>query len=216
MNPLLARPEVLIALDAHILFHPPEAGQADLPKLAVRAYPSQDMTDRLSHEGTPVIIRPIRPEDERIMVKFHHTLSEKSVYYRYFQMMPVKRRIAHERLSRICFIDYERELALVVERKNPESGELEILGVGRLVKSPGVAEVEFAVIVSDAWQGQGLGSKLLAELIAVARQEKIERLAGTILPENYGMLHVCKKLGFGMQRSIADRIVKAVMDLAGS
>ena len=109
-----------------------------------------------------VTIRPIRPEDEPPMVRFHETLSERSVYLRYFHLMNLEQRTTHERLTRICFIDYDREMALVAERRNPETGESEILGVGRLMKIHGTREAEVAVLISDKWQGRGLGKELLA------------------------------------------------------
>ena len=101
------------------------------------------------------------------MVKFHETLSERSVYLRYFHLMNLEQRITHERLTRICFIDYDREMALVAERRNPETGESEILGVGRLTKIHGTREAEVAVLVSDNWQGRGLGKELLSRLLVV-------------------------------------------------
>ena len=125
-------------------------------------------------DGTAVTIRPIRPEDEPLMVKFHETLSERSVYLRYFHLMNLEQRIAHERLTRICFIDYDREMALVAERRNPETGESEILGVGRLMKIHGTNEGEVAVLVSDKWQGHGLGKELLARLLIVGADEKLD------------------------------------------
>ena len=104
-------------------------------------------------DGTEVTIRPIRPEDEPLMVKFHETLSERSVYLRYFHMIKLSQRIAHERLTRICFIDYDREMALVADHKNPQTDEHEILGIGRLTKQPGTEEAQFAILVADPVQG---------------------------------------------------------------
>ena len=87
--------------------------------------------------------------------------------------MKLSTRVAHERLTRICFIDYDREMALVAERKNPETGDHEILGVGRLSKLRGTDEAEFALLVSDRFQGQGLGTELLRRLLQIGRDEKI-------------------------------------------
>ena len=106
----------------------------ELPKLAIRPYPNRYVSTWTMKDGTEVLIRPIRPEDEPLMVKFHETLSERSVYLRYFHLMNLPQRVAHERLTRICFIDYDREMALVAERRNPSSGENEILAVGRLTR----------------------------------------------------------------------------------
>ena len=135
-------------------------------------------------DGTAVTIRPIRPEDEPAMVQFHETLSERSVYLRYFHLMNLEQRITHERLTRICFIDYDREMALVAERRNPETGETEILGVGRMSKIHGTTDAEVAVLVSDQCQGRGLGKELLARLLIVGADEKLTRLTADILPDN--------------------------------
>ncbi len=213
INPLLASADGLIALDARILLHPPKTKPADLPQLAIRPYPTQYITDWQLKDGTPITIRPIRAEDEPLIAKFHHTLSDVSVYSRFFRYMPLSRRIAHERLSRICFVDYDYEMGLVIDYKNPETGEQEILGAGRLIKLLGTNDAEFAVLVSDDWQGHGLGSKLLAMLIEVGRQEGVSRIIGTILPENAGMQHVSRKLGFEITRVIEDNLIHATLDL---
>ena len=84
------------------------------------------------------------------------------MYLRYFHLMNLEQRVTHERLTRICFIDYDREMALVAERRNPETGESEILAVGRMMKVHGTKEGEVAVLVSDKWQGRGLGRELLS------------------------------------------------------
>ena len=159
-------------------------------------------------------IRPIRPEDEPGMVRFHETLSERSVYYRYFHMMNLEQRTTHERLRRICFIDYDREMVLVAERRNSETGESEILGVGRMSKVQWINEAEVAVLVSDKWQGRGLGKELLARLLIVGANEKLDRLTAEILPDNRDVMHVCEKLGFSLEHSLEDEVVKAEFKLA--
>ncbi len=131
------------------------------------------------------------------MVKFHETLSEESVYHRYFSALKLSQRIAHERLTRICFNDYDREIALVAELKPAKKdGEKKILGVGRLSKLPEANEGEFAVLVSDEWHGQGLGTELLKRLIEIGRVEKLARISGQMLAENHAMQHICRKVGF--------------------
>jgi len=130
------------------------------------------------------------------MVKFHGTLSEETVFFRYFGQQKLELRIAHERLTRICFIDYDREMALVAVRQEPEMKEPEIIGVGRLVRRHGVPEAEFAIEISDRFQRQGLGTRLLQLLVDTGRQEGLERICGYILPENYSMLEIAKKVGF--------------------
>jgi acetyltransferase len=213
INPLLASPERLVALDARVVVHPADVGEDELPRLAIRPYPTQYVSPWTMKDGTPVAIRPIRPEDEPLIVKFHETLSERSVYMRYFHPMKLGQRIAHERLTRICFIDYDREMALVVEHKDPQTGEPEILGVGRLSKVHGTNDAEFAILISDQAQGQGLGSELLRRLVQIGRDEKLSRITADIIPENIEMQRVAQKIGFRLHRTIEDPTVQAVIEL---
>jgi len=198
INPLHVTPGRILALDARIGLHPVTTGEADLPRLAIRPYPSRYVTSWHLRDGTAVIIRPIRPEDEPRMAKFHQSLSDRSVYLRYFSPLKLDQRIAHERLSRICFIDYDRELALVVERRDPGASEAEILGVGLLSKLHGTNEAEFALTVSDLWQGHGLGTQLLALLVQSGRDEKLDRISATMLADNHVMQHLARQTGFSV------------------
>ncbi|MBI4455285.1 MAG: bifunctional acetate--CoA ligase family protein/GNAT family N-acetyltransferase [Acidobacteria bacterium] len=212
INPLLASPEQLIALDARVILHPSDAREDQLPKPAIRPYPTQYVKPWTTKNGLKVVIRPIRPEDEPLMVKFHQTLSERTVYLRYFHMVKLSQRVAHERLTRICFIDYDREMALVAEHKNPQTAEREILGLGRLTKS-GPNEAEFGILVTDQFQGQGLGTELLHRLVEVGRAEKLRRIVANILPENHDMQRVSEKVGFRVRYAVADQVIKAEIDL---
>jgi acetyltransferase len=212
INPLLASSERLIALDARVLLYGPDVAEEALPRLAIRPYPTQYVTPWALKDGTPVTIRPIRPEDEPLMVAFHATLSEESVYMRYFSPLKLSQRIAHERLTRICFVDYDRQTALVVERHDQETGERQILGVGRLVKLHGSNEAEYALLISDQWQGQGIGTELLRRLIQVGRDEGLSRITAEILPDNRAMQKISQQFGFRLQRSLTEP-VRAVLDL---
>ncbi|HUE24475.1 MAG TPA: bifunctional acetate--CoA ligase family protein/GNAT family N-acetyltransferase [Bryobacteraceae bacterium] len=203
INPLLATPERLVALDARIVVHGPEVSKEQLPKLAIRPYPNRYVSVWSMKDGTDVLIRPIRPEDEPMMVKFHATLSERSVYLRYFHLMNLSQRVAHERLTRICFIDYDREMALVAERQGG------IVGVARLTRILGSNDAEVAVLVSDQFHGRGLGKELLARLVIVGGDEKLGVLKADILPDNRDVMRVCEKLGFTLRHSVEDEVVKA-------
>jgi acetyltransferase len=203
INPLLATPDRLVALDARIVVHGPEVTKEQLPKLAIRPYPSRYVSMWTMKDGSDVIIRPIRPEDEPAMVKFHATLSERSVYLRYFHLMNLSQRVAHERLTRICFIDYDREMALVAERQG------EILAVARLTRIPGTNDAEVAVLVSDRFHGRGVGKELLGRLVTVGRDEKLRVLKADILPDNRDVMRICEKLGFTLRHSVEDEVVKA-------
>jgi acetyltransferase len=129
------------------------------------------------------------------MVKFHQRLSEESVRLRYFGSVSVENRTEHERLVRSCFNDYDREIALVAERNK------EIIGVARLIKGRGNEEAEFAIVISDAWQGMGIGTELLNRLVEVGRAEKIRRITGSILAENKTMIEVSRNIGFQLHKS---------------
>jgi acetyltransferase len=209
INPLLATPERLVALDARVVVHGLEVTKEELPKLAIRPYPNRYVANWTMKDGTDVLVRPIRPEDEPMMVKFHETLSERSVYLRYFHLMNLPQRVAHERLTRICFIDYDREMALVAERRNPSSGENEILAVARLTRILGTNDAEVAVLVSDHFHGRGLGKELLARLVIVGGDEKLGALRADILPDNRDIMRICEKLGFALRHSVEDEVVKA-------
>ena len=213
INPLLAGPEKIIALDARIVTYPAGTDARELPKPAIRPYPVQYVGRWTTKEGMAVMIRPIRPEDEPLMVKFHSTLSEQSVYLRYFHMEKLDSRVAHDRLLQKCFIDYDREMALVVDRQDPQSGEHEILAVGRLTKAPASSEAEVAVLVSDKAQKHGLGTELIRRLIEVARDEKLKRIVAIILPENYGMMALAKHFLFTVRESADPGVIVAALDI---
>jgi acetyltransferase len=201
INPLLVSAERIYALDARVVLHDLKTPEAELPLPAIRPYPVQYVSTWKLKNKAPVTFRPIRPEDEPLMVKFHETLSEESVYHRYFEALKLSQRVAHERLTRICFNDYDREIALVAEHAALKTEERQILGVGRLSKMHGVNEAEFALLISDSWHGLGLGGELLARLVQIGRDEKLDRITGQILSENQAMQHICKKIGFSVEYS---------------
>jgi len=212
INPLLASPERLLALDARVVVHDKSVQESDLPKLPIRPYPIHYVAPWKMADGTELTIRPIRPEDEPAMVAFHETLSDRTVYQRYMQLLQLQQRVAHERLTRICFIDYDREIALVAEKKKAD-GTSEILGVGRLQKIHGTNAGEFAIVVSDSLQGKGLGSELLKRLIEFAKDEKVGSIRADILSENIAMQKVCEKVGFKLKRSLTEPTVEAELAL---
>jgi acetyltransferase len=213
INPLLASPERLLALDARIVLHDASVTLDKLPKPAVRPYPLKYVAPWTMKDGTKITIRPIRPEDEPLMVKFHETLSDRSVYLRYFCSLSLSRRVAHERLLRICFGDYDREMALVAERTDPATGERQIMAVGRMNKLHAGNEAEVAVLVSDQFQQLGLGHELLRRVIEVARDEKLSRVSAEMLTDNVAMQIIMKRLGFGVRASEDLTSVRAFLDL---
>jgi acetyltransferase len=205
INPLFASPERLLALDARVVLHGQNVSEDKLPVTAIRPYPAQYVSKWNLKDGSPVTIRPIRPEDEPLIVRFHQTLSEETVYQRYFSSFKLTDRIAHDRLTRICFNDYDLEIALVVERDSPKPREREILAVGRLSKLHGGNEAEFALMVGDRWQRQGLGKELMRRLVEIGRAEKLSRLSAIILAGNHAMQHVAENAGLKVHRDSCER-----------
>ncbi len=213
INPLLASPERLIALDARIVLHDPAVTLDQLPKPAIRPYPLQYVSNWTMKDGNQVTIRPIRAEDETLMVKFHETLSDRSVYLRYFSSLSLRRRVAHERLLRICFGDYDREMVLVAERTDPDTGERRIVGVGRMTKFHAKNEAEVAALVTDQYQQVGLGKELIRRVVDVARDEKVGQVSAEMLPDNIAMQAVFRGLGFRFSSDEDLTSLRAVLDL---
>jgi acetyltransferase len=196
INPLLASPEGLMALDARIVLFDAAVRDQELPRPAIRPYPAQYISQWKMKDGTDVLIRPIRPEDEPLLVRFHESLSAQTVYLRYFHMEKLDTRVSHERLLRKCFVDYDREIALVVQMPVDATGAQEIVAVGRLTRGSDRGEGEVAVLVTDKFQHHGLGRELLRRLVEIGRAEKFDRIVAHILPQNAGMLALANHYAF--------------------
>jgi acetyltransferase len=196
INPLLATPDRVLALDARVILQPSSVADEDLPKPAIRPYPRKYVQPWKSESGIDFVIRPIRPEDESLVVDFHGRLSNESVYQRYFTKLGYEQRIAHERLVRVCFTDYDREIALVAERLDPETGKPCIGAIARLIRLHNSNTAEFSLIVADDYQGHGLGTEMVRRLIEVGRAEGLDRMVAEILGANGGMVRICEELGF--------------------
>ena len=167
---------------------------------------------RRLNEGTPIRVRPIHPDDETSMVRFHRKLSNDTVRRRYFGLISLEDRIEHERLVRICTTDAARDLVLVAEYRD-ERSESEILGVARLSRAALSDNGEFAIVVGDAWQGRGLGRILLEALTELGFREGVRRVVGTFLSDNWRMLALCRRFGFQLDRNAATGEVSTSLDL---
>lgn len=207
INPLLASEEEIIALDARIVLHDSHIPDSQLPQLAIRPYPFNYILSTTLKDETPITLRPILPEDEALIAQFHRELSENSVRQRYFEFISLNQRVAHERLTRICFNDYDREWAIVVEIEKDQKKQ--IIGIGRLTRVLGTTHAQYKLIIADAFHHLGLGTQLLKHLLSIAQQEKIEVVDGYILSENTGMLKICQNLGFSLYQAADSNIVHA-------
>lgn len=212
INPLLASSERLIALDARVVLYDAQTPQDELPRPAIRPYPHQYVSSWEAEDGRRFVLRPIRPEDEPLMIDFHRSLSADTVYARYFQHLGLDERTAHERLVRICFTDYDREMALVAQVDEPAGASGEIAAVARLSKVHARNEAEFAIVVSDRYQRLGLGAELLNRLVGIAGSEGLDRLSAKMLARNAPMTRLTGKAGFTLSEP-ADGIVTGVLPL---
>jgi acetyltransferase len=212
INPLLASHEGLLALDARVLIHEAK-DESQLPRLAIRPYPSQYVAPWTMKDGTEVTIRPISAEDEMLMRGFHESLSDKTVYMRYLSPLMASMRTTHARLARVTHNDYDREIALVVEGE--ENGEKAIFGVARLSKLRGTNEEgRFTMLISDNYQAKGLGKELLTRIIQIGRDEKIKRIIALMSPDNDAMKKLCRRVGFSSFEVDAENgMLKAQIEL---
>ena len=199
INPLLASPERIIALDARVVLHPASIADADLPRLAIRPYPHEYHAEAETDDGVPFAIRPIRPEDEPAVARFHASLSPETVVARYGQNRPLSERTAHERLTRICFADYDRQFALVVETAAGDGATPEIIGMARLTRVHASDDRHLTMVIADAWQRRGIGARIVRTAIDVARGEGVARLVSELSPENAGVRALLGDEGFTFQ-----------------
>jgi acetyltransferase len=208
IQPLLASPEQVVALGARIVLLPADLPEEQRPRLAIHPYPNQYVAPFRLNDGTEITIRPIRPEDEPLIIAFHAGLSPHTIRMRFFSLVKT---LSRDSLIRLCHLDYEREMALVGIRRDEQGPHL--VGVSRYYLDPETGEAEFAVVVGDPWQGRGLGYHLMERLIAVARERGVKRLAGSVLRENAPMLQMVREFGFVERPSAEPGVAEVVLDL---
>jgi acetyltransferase len=208
LNPVLATPDRILALDARVVLAPADTPPENLPRLAIPPYPNQYTAPFRLRDGTEVTVRAIRPEDEQLIIDLHGRHSERTIRMRFFSLVKT---LSRDSLIRLCHLDYDREMALGAERRL--DGAVQILGVSRYYLNPETGEAEFALVVEDAHQGKGLGRHLMERLIAIARERGVKRLVGQVLAENTPMLSLTKSLGCGPPKHVEDGVVQVEMDL---
>ncbi len=178
-----------------------------------RRYPLRYVSSWMTLDGEQVTIRPIRSADEPLMVKFHQSLSDRTVYLRYFTSMSLASRTDHARLERICSSNYERQMVLVALHRDSGTGEMSIVGVGRLNKLEIKNEAETAIVVCDRFQQRELGTALLRTLIRFALDERLHRIVAEVLRDNVAVQSMFKSLGFRLRLLGDPSSVHAVLDL---
>ncbi|HTH39425.1 MAG TPA: GNAT family N-acetyltransferase [Rhodocyclaceae bacterium] len=194
INPLIVDEQGAVAVDAriHIDALPRKASRYD--HMAIHPYPAYLQEDFAARDGRKVHIRPIQPEDAHLSQYFVQHLSQES---RYFRFMNTIRELSPMQLVRLTQIDYDREMALIA--LSEVDGEMQEVGVVRYASNPDGESCEFAIVVSDGWQGTGLAKKLMQRIIETARQQGFLYMTGDFLTENSRMLKFVADLGFKLQ-----------------
>jgi len=209
INPVIASESDAMAVDARIVIDSKKIRKKirHHKHLVVAPYPKKYISRWKLKDGTSVVLRPIKPEDEALVHDLFQSLSEETMRFRFFQQI---RDVPHETLTRYCNIDYDREIAIVAEEKKDTR---KIIGVSRLILEPGRRCGEFAVVVGDQWQGLGLGSKLVDYVVKISKDMRLKTIGGAILSRNPKMIRLCTKKGFKME-PVDEDTVRATMKLS--
>ena len=196
INPLLVTAESAVALDARIALDrtsSPDMNRA-YAHLALRPYPEHFVKDAVLEDGSTALLRPIKPEDEALWLELLAGCSRESIYSRFRYAFHWE---SHDVAARYCYIDYDRELAIVAESRDGDRRQL--LGVGRLVADPMKASAEYAVLVGDAWQDKGLGGVLTDYCLEIARDWGVRKITAQTTADNPRMIAVFKKRDFAIR-----------------
>jgi acetyltransferase len=205
INPLLVTPNEVIALDARIVIDRDLIGKP-LPKyshLAIRPYPETYVETFSLANGMPVTLRPIKPEDEPMWHELLASCGPDSIRMRFSQLF---NGTTHDMAARYCYIDYDREIGIVAELE--EEGRRKLLGVGRLVADPDHHSAEYAILIADRWQNQGVGTMLTNYCIKIAKDWKIKHLSAITSRQNRRMVNIFRNLGFTVELSAEDDVIQ--------
>jgi acetyltransferase len=203
INPIIVDEDGAVAVDARVVIdHAPPAGRGtgDYHHLAILPYPSTHEREWPMKGGDLYTIRPVRPDDADMLQAFVRSLSDES---RYFRFVSTIHELPARMLARYTLIDYDREMALAAVYRRREAGEdgsviehEEVIGVSRYITNPDQTTCEFSLVVSDAYKGQGLGSRLMLSIMEFARAKGLAEIQGLVLANNPNMLRLMGSLGF--------------------
>jgi acetyltransferase len=209
INPLFIDENEAFAIDARIVLDKKRVFEKLEPHqhLVISPYPKKYETLWKLQDGRTVLLRPIKPEDEPLWLEMFQNFSEESIRYRFFQII---KDTPHEVRVRYCNIDYDREIAIVVELN--EGGHRKILGVVRVSLEPDRKAGEIAFIIADPWQGLGLGTKMVDHAIDICKDMKVETIYAIMLPDNQRAISLTRKMGFTL-KYLDDGTVKGTLNL---
>ncbi|MBL0173822.1 MAG: GNAT family N-acetyltransferase [Ignavibacteria bacterium] len=212
INPLLVKEDEVIALDARIVLdeHASPAPVRPYAHLALHPYPEEYVTSGTLSDGTVVTVRPIKPEDEPLWFELLRSCSRESIYTRFRSFFHWD---THQAAVRYCYIDYDREIALVAELE--DEGRRRLAGIGRLISEPGTRTAEYAVLVADTWQNKGLGSLLTDRCMGIARDWGLTKVMAQTSADNPRMISVFRKRDFAIVPDPGSSLVEAEKLLPG-
>jgi len=209
INPLLVTPDDAIALDARIVLDMDVVGKktAEYSHLLLHPYPEKLVKKSKLNDGTSIIMRPIKPEDEPLWLELLNSCSKESIYSRFRYNFHFD---SHEVATQFCYIDYAREIGIVAEIE--EKGEKKLIAVGRLISDPDLTSVEYAILITDAFQKRELGTILTSYCEEIAKKWEMKRIFAETTKDNKAMISVFKKLGFEVTYN-SDNSVSVSKDL---
>lgn len=194
INPLLVSPNAVMALDARIVIGAPLPQRHRFDHLAIVPYPEEYVRAPIDIDGTPVVFRPIRPEDEEMWFELLRSCSRESIYSRFNHFFNWE---SHEVAVRFCYVDYDREIAIVAEIE--EEGRKKLIGVGRLISDPEDQTVEYAVLITDKWQNHELGSRLTDYCLDISRRWGRRQFIAQTTSDNVRIISLFRKRGFSIE-----------------
>ncbi|MFO7660059.1 MAG: bifunctional acetate--CoA ligase family protein/GNAT family N-acetyltransferase [Candidatus Cloacimonadaceae bacterium] len=202
INPLLVSSEGVVALDGRVVINLEHKTAEPYQHLALRPYPEEYIKEIILSDGTPVTLRPIKPEDELLWLDMLGSCSKESIYqrFRYFFFWN-----SHEVAVRYCFIDYDREIAIVAE--TTQNGQKKLIGVGRMVADPDHETVEYAILVPEQWQNKKLGSQLTDFCMEISLKWSLKKMVAQTTSDNHRMINVFKKHGFAINPDLHSEMV---------
>jgi acetyltransferase len=209
INPLLIDEKEAVALDARIVIDKERVFEQTKPyeHLVISPYPTRYEDYYRLRNGREVLLRPIKPEDEPLLLEMFHDLTEETRRRRFFRAIGDT---PHEVIVRYCNVDYDKEITIVAEL--PEEGRRKIVGIARLFTEADRKTGELALIVSDPWQGLGLGTKLIDNMIGICKEKNLETAYAETLSDNRRVIALMDKKGFTFKK-LGDDAVKAILDL---
>jgi len=210
INPLLVTPDDVIALDARVIINREVAEQPHKPfaNLAIPPYPEHYVRKTKMRDGAPMVMRPIKPEDEPMWHEMLAACSPESIRGRFSHLI---KGTTHTMATRYCFNDYDREIGIVAEIG--DNDERKLIGVGRLVADPDHHTAEYAVLVADQWQNQGVGGQLTEYCLHIAEDWGLQRVTGITTASNARMIRLFNRFGFDIERDGEDDGIVVNKDL---